>query len=69
MVIGHDACASKCAEARWILESLGVQPLRFRAGPDFIDKHRCIWSLQSWRIKALSFARSTNGSLSWQLLQ
>ena len=58
MVSGHDACASKCAEARWISESLGVQPLRLRD-----------LSLQSWRSKALSFARSTNGSLSLQLLQ
>ena len=30
MVSEHDACASKCAEARWTLESLGAKPLRFR---------------------------------------
>ena len=29
MVSEHDACASKCAEARWTLESLGTKPLRF----------------------------------------
>ena len=30
MVSEHDACASRCAEARWTLESLGAKPLRFR---------------------------------------
>ena len=40
-----------------------------RVGTSFFGKHRSIWNPQGWRSKALSFARSTNGRMSWQLLQ